>query len=78
MEKKNLEDGPVEKILKEGQNMKDLAAVSGIKYRTLVSYNCDGVKPSLENAVKIAKAQQISLVRVAESFGLDVAGLPYA
>ena len=78
MEKKIKEDGPVENLLKDGQNMKDLAALSGVKYRTLVSYNCDGVKPSLENAVKIAKAQNLSLVRVAESFGFDVEGLPYA
>jgi hypothetical protein len=78
MVKDNREDGPLEKLLNKGENLRDLASKTGISYNTLRSYNQGKSKPSFENAIAIAKAQNLSLVRIGEAFGFDVEGLPYA
>jgi predicted transcriptional regulator len=72
------EKGPMEKILKEKQTLKDLSKAAGIPYRTIQSYNQGKHEPSFKNIIAIAKAQNLSLVRIGEAFGFDVEGLPYA
>lgn len=58
--------------------MKDLSRVSGIPYRTIQDWNRHVNRPSLDSAVTLAKHLNCSLIEVAEAFGCDVKGLPYA
>jgi hypothetical protein len=72
------EKGPMEKILNDGESLKDLSVKTGIPYETLKSYNQKKREPSFKNAIAIARAQNLSLVTMGEIFGYEVKGLPYA
>jgi len=72
------ERGPMQKLLNKGETLKGLSEKTGISYETLKGYNQGKHEPSLKNAIAIAKAQNLSLVRIGEAFGFDVEGLPYA
>ncbi len=70
---------PMQALLKgKGMNMKQLSQVSGIPYRTIQDWNRHVNRPSLDSAVILAKTLNCSLIEVAEAFGCDVKGLPYA
>jgi hypothetical protein len=69
---------PMDKLLRPGQNLKKLSVASGIPYDTIISYNSGGKEPSLRNALKLARGLNCSLIKIAEAFGMDVKGLPYA
>lgn len=69
---------PMDKLLRGRMKMTELSRATGIGYSTLGSYNLGTREPSLANAVAIARALNCSLVEVAEAFGYEVKGLPYA
>lgn len=70
---------PMDTLLKgKDMNMRELSRRTGIPYRTIQAYNAKENRPSLDNAVALARHLNCSLLEVAEAFGCDVKGLPYA
>ena len=67
----------MKKLLAGKMTMKAFSVASGIPYPTVKDYNV-GKMPSIVVAVTIAKTLNCSLIEVAEAFGCDVKGLPYA
>ena len=73
------ESKPMDTLLKgKEMTMKELSRRSGIPYRTIQAYNAKTNRPSLDNAVALARHLNCSLLEIAEAFGCDVKGLPYA
>jgi transcriptional regulator with XRE-family HTH domain len=68
---------PLKEIIKERVgSQRELARRTGIKEVTINSWVAGRKMPSFENAVIVAKSLDIDLKTLAQSLGLDVAGLP--